>query len=194
MLNEDFLKKSELLNLISKKIQPDSINKIMGAYEMSETSQIGHLDPNGSPKFYHTSRVCKILIKELSVFEPDLIIASLLHNILFNSKDITISIIDYNFGSYVAYLVQILTDDYSERVGEKISTIDINNLSNDSLTLILCDCLEIVRTYDFSNTLNPFQYINTIIKRYFETAKTRQDKNIDYLVIELKKEFNKLIG
>lgn len=190
----DFLSKDELEHILTERVNPEDISKIIGAYEMAEEALSDAIDPTGAPKFYHTTRVCKILLQELGIHEPDLIIAALLHNILLHSSEITLEILNYNFGSYVSYLIQLINDDYAERKGTKSSTIPPDSLDTQALYIILCDYLDILRTMEIASTLNPFKYIEEIKKRYFATAIKREDDKITYLLNELKKEFNKILG
>ncbi len=190
----DFLSKDELEHILTERVNPEDISKIIGAYEMAEEALSDATDTTGAPKFYHTTRVCKILLQELGIHEPDLIIAALLHNILLHSSEITLEILNYNFGSYVSYLIQLINDDYAERKGTELSIIPPDSLDTQTLYIILCDYLDILRTMDIASTLNPFKYIEEIKKRYFGTAFKREDDKITYLLNELKKEFNKILG
>lgn len=191
---DDYLSKNQLEDILAERVQPEDLNKILGAYEMAEEANSGETIPGGIPKFYHTTRVCRILLNELNINEPDLIITALLHNILSHSSEITIEIIDYNFGSYVAYLVQLISDDFAERIGARATNINPDSIDTEALYIILSDCLDILRTLDTSSLINPFTYIEDIKKRYFETSSKRQDNKITYLINELRKEFNKILG
>ena len=153
MPKNDYLSKADLKELLNDRINPEDTSIIIGAYEMAENAEAGETDPTGAPKFYHNTRVCRILIDELSVSAPELLITALLHNILSASSEITISIIDYNFGSYVAYLVQLISDDYAERKGDKAPAINIESIDDDALIIILSDCLDILRTFDFGKLI-----------------------------------------
>ena len=194
MYQDYYFEKTDLEKLISGKIKPEDISRIIGAYEMAETSQSGLTDTNGLPKFYHTSRLPKILIQELEIYEPDLIISALLHNLLIHCKELTISLVDYNFGSSVAYYVQLLTDDYLILTRQKAEELDLTFIDDEALILILTDCLDVIRTYDFMTFLNPFAYLDDIKKRYFMIAKKRDNEKIHYLLKEIRKVFNELIG
>jgi len=194
MFNSDYLTKEELEEIITKKINPDDISRILGAYEMAETSQLNQIAPDGSPNFYHTTRVCKLLLKELEIFEPDLIITSLLHNILTNRSEITLNIVEYNFGSYVAYLTQLVHDDYYQRTGQSSQRKLISKIDQSAMIIILADCLDTVRTLDFGTMINPFQYMNDINVRYFSIAAGMNNETIDKLIKLLQIEYNKLIG
>src|SRR5690349_18124974 len=66
---------------------------------------------DGTPYFWHVTRVTKILLDELNLRESDLICAGLLHDILEDSPVLSPHILELNFGAYVAYLVTILTKD-----------------------------------------------------------------------------------
>jgi (p)ppGpp synthase/HD superfamily hydrolase len=194
MSKNDYLSKAELEELLNDRINPEDTSIIIGAYEMAENAEAGETDPTGVPKFYHNTRVCKILIDELFVSTPELLITALLHNILSNTSEITIPIIDYNFGSYVAYLIQLISDDYAERKEKKGSAINIEAIDINALIIILSDRLDILRTFDFGKSLNTFAYIDKIKKHYFQTALKINTKEIQYLINELRKEFNKILG
>ncbi len=194
MSKNDYLSKAELEEILNDKINPEDVSKIIGAYEMAEDAESNATDPTGTPKFYHNTRVCRILIDELSITEPNLLIAALLHNILLSSSEISSSIIDYNFGSYVAYLVQFMCDDYRERQKDKPEKINIDYLDDDALIIILSDFLDMLRTFDFDKLLNPFTYIEDIKKRYFPLATKSDNDEIAYLIKEIRNEFNKILG
>jgi hypothetical protein len=194
MIDENFLSKSTLENLLRDKISPAEISKVIGAYEMSEAAHIGQVTPLGYPTFYHSTRVANIILTELNIYDTDIIVSALLHNILMNSDDISLTILDYNFGSIVSYLIQRMTDDYKIRIGLTNTVDDPDRIDDDCLTIILCDCLDILRSNDFLNFLNPFTYMDQISKRYFQTAEKRTNKNISFLLNECKKEINKING
>ncbi len=194
MIDENFISKITLEELLRDKISPAEISKVIGAYEMSEAVLIGQLTPSGFPIFYHSTRVAKILLTELNIFEPDLIVATLLHNILINSDEISLTILDYNFGSNVSYLVQRITDDYKIRIGLSIAVMEPDRIDDDCLIIILSDCLDILRSNDFLNFLNPFAFMDQISQRYFPAAETRTNKNISFLLNNCKKEINKING
>jgi (p)ppGpp synthase/HD superfamily hydrolase len=194
MIEENFLSKTTLEKLLLDKVSPADISKVIGSYEMSEAAHIGQLTPTGYPIFHHSTRVAKILITELNIFEPDLIVASILHNILINSDDITLTILDYNFGSNVSYLIQRITDDFKIRIGLSNAVMELDRIDDDCLIIILSDCLDILRSNDFVNFLNPFSFMDQISHRYFPTAEKRKNENISFLLDQCKKEINKING
>jgi (p)ppGpp synthase/HD superfamily hydrolase len=194
MQPDNYFSKHDLEKILQDKIKPEEIGRIIAAYEIAESSLSDKFDPNGQPKFFHSTRLSKILLDELKISEPDIIISSLLHNILINTDDISISLIDYNFGSTVAYYVQILSDDYLILTRQKKEHLNLDFVDDDVLILMLTDCLDVIRSYDFQNFLNPFAYLDDIKNRYFEIAKKRDNEKIHYLLKEMIISFNKLIG
>ena len=192
MKNDNFIPKNKFEELLKDRTSPEDITKILGAYEMSEAAHYNKLTPSGYPVFHHSTRVTNILISELGIFSTDLIIASLLHNVLFNTDDITISILEYNFGTEVTYMIQKFTDDYKIRMGLIDQINPVSDLDDECLMLILCDCLDILRSDDFKHFLNPFSYIQVISERYIPESEKRQNQYISKLISECKKEINKL--
>ena len=193
MYQEQFLSRQNLESYITGKIKPEDVSKIIGAYDMAEIAMQGLKNSQGVLQFRHTSRVCRIITEELNILETDLILAALLHNILLNNTGIAPTIIDYNFGSYVAYLVQIVADDYFSRYSDYIK-LNIENLDNDALILILADSLDELRSLDFGEILNPIGFIENIKNRYFRICEAKENESVKYLINEIKKERNKILG
>ena len=63
--------------------------KILDAYEMSRSVHDQQVRNDGTPYFYHCSRVAKILMDELHIFDADILIAALLHDVLEDSETVT---------------------------------------------------------------------------------------------------------
>lgn len=193
MYQEQFLSRKDLETYITDKIKPEDVSKIIGAYDMAEIAMQGLKNSHGVSQFRHTTRICRIITEELKILETDLIIAALLHNILLHNTGIAPTIIDYNFGSYVAYLVQIVTDDYYSRYSDYIK-LNIDTLDDDAMILILTDCLDELRSIDFGEILNPIGFIENIKNRYFIICEPNENESIKYLISEIKKERNKILG
>jgi len=110
--NQTYLAKEDLQMKLEGKVGSLELNKIISAYEMADNAYNDMQLPDGTPHFFHCTRVCNIIISELELFDPDLICAALLHKIYAAEVEISREIIDLNFGPYVAFLVEALKDEY----------------------------------------------------------------------------------
>ncbi len=190
---------SELEQLLRERVDPVELNKIISAYEMAESVHAGQQRRDGSPYFFHCSRVCKILIVELGITDSDVLCASLLHDVLEDSDEITREIIAYNFGEYCAYIVETLTKDL---VRQEIDhdAVDLEHVerlkhaSDDCLIIRLAARLDNFRCLQFDLKRNPLRYITETMERYVPLAEARQNPHLRYLVAELRKEQNKFLG
>ena len=195
---ESYLTKQELEKKIIDKILPIELNRILSAYEMAENAHANHLDRAGIPAFFHVTRVCRILIDELLIYESDLIIASLLHDIYQTSNEINTEIISYNFGPYVAFLIDEIPNNYSydnfESFNSKTFSIDNIRVPFDDYFIIrLSQHLDNFRTLGFNPSFNPINYVNDITKKYLNITDKTDNPKIKYLIEELKKERNKFL-
>ncbi|MBP6509476.1 MAG: HD domain-containing protein, partial [Candidatus Kapabacteria bacterium] len=81
---------------------------------MAQSVHAQQVRNDGTPYFYHSARTARIIMEELHAYDTDLIIAALLHDVLEDSTTITKGVLEYNFGSYVAYVVDMLTKDLAK--------------------------------------------------------------------------------
>jgi len=190
---------SELEQLLRDTTNPVELNKIVSAYEMAESVHEGQRRRDGSPYFFHSSRVCKILITELGITDSDVLCAALLHDVLEDSDEITRDIIAYNFGEYCAYIVETLTKDLKRQELDH-DAVDLEHVerlkhaSDDCLIIRLAARLDNFRCLEFDLKRNPLRYINETIERYVPLAEARDNPHLHYLVRELRKEQNKFLG
>lgn len=196
---DTYLSKSELESLLSGKIDPVDVNKISSAYEMSENAHIDHTMDHGSPYFFHVTRVCKIIICELELYDTDVIIASLLHDIYQTTSNISREIITYNFGNYVAFLIELLNQStkYLELYPDKVQfkeSVDSKTPCRDYLVIWMAEHLDNFRKLTFDPVYNPIQYMSEVERDFFPSAEKAQLPQLDYLIGELKKERNKIVG
>ena len=103
MYNKTYLSQHELLARLRQppQVRAEDIARVCGAWEMSEDVHRKQVRHDGTPYFWHVTRVSKILLDELNLRDSDLICAALLHDILEDSKDLTPHILELNFGAYV---------------------------------------------------------------------------------------------
>lgn len=199
--NETWFTKPELeTRLVSFNFDPIQTNKVISAYEIAEHVHQHQMRNDGTPYFYHSSRVCRIIVDELNCTDEDVLSASLLHDVLEEkSEEITKSVLEYNFGSYVTYIVETLTKDL-ERSRINPDEVDLEqveklrNASEDCLIIRLAARLDNFRCLEFNLKRNPIQYINETSERYIPLAENSSNASLQYLVRELKKERNKFMG
>lgn len=199
--NQTFLSKQELeTRLQGYNFDPTQTNKVVSAYEIAEHVHNHQMRNDGTPYFYHCSRVCRILLDELNITDEDILSASLLHDVLEEkSEEITRSVIEYNFGSYVTYIIETLTKDLdrSKDDPEKVDLEQVEKLrtaSEDCLIIRLSARLDNFRCLEFNLKRNPIQYISATSERYIPLAENSSNPLLQYLVRELKKERNKFLG
>src|SRR5271167_4227588 len=105
--NETYLSRDELQKLLRElEVSAVEINKVLDAYDMAESVHEFQKRPDGTPYFWHPSRVAKIILIELNIPDANIISAALLHDTLEDSHVLTPEILDLNFGTYTSYLVQ----------------------------------------------------------------------------------------
>lgn len=198
--NQTFLSKQELEFRLRDKVDVLDLHKTLSAYELAESVHERLTRNDGTPYFYHSSRVCKILIDEVDCYDVDVLCASLLHDVLEDSKTITKTVLEYNFGQYVAYIIETLTKDL-ERQRQQPDEVDLEhveqlkNASEDCLLIRLTARLDNFRCLEFNLKRNPILYINNTTERYIPLIDRRPyNKRLQYIVKELKKERNKFVG
>jgi (p)ppGpp synthase/HD superfamily hydrolase len=198
--NRTFLAKWELESRLQDKIDVLDLHKLSSAYELAESVHEPIMRNDSTPYFYHSSRVCKILIDELEIYDVDILAAALLHDVLEDSETVTKTVLEYNFGQYVAYIVETLTKDL-DRQREKPDEIDLahvealRNASEDCLLIRLTARLDNFRCLEFNLKRNPISYINNTTERYLPLAERQpNNKRLQFIARELKKERNKFLG
>lgn len=195
---ESYLSRQEIEKRLIDKVLPVDLNRIISAYEMAENAHTNHRDQDGIPIFFHVTRVCRILIDELQIYDADLLIASLLHDIYQTSNEINHEIITYNFGAYVAFLIDDMPDKFSYDNFDKINvdSFIIENIRvpfDDYYIIRLSQHLDDMRTIEFHPSVNPINFVNDIAARYMDITSKTDNPNIKYLVDEMKKERNKFL-
>jgi (p)ppGpp synthase/HD superfamily hydrolase len=161
---------------------------------MAENIHYGKSRDNGAPAFFHNTRVCQILIDELNIYEPDMIITALLHDVLASREEISPRILDYNFGPYVMLMVETLSRELTPQIFDTPIARELRISFHDGLIIKLAECLDDLRCIGFDPLYNPIHYIQKISERYLSVAENIDNKHLIYLTNELKKERNKIIG
>lgn len=198
--NETYLSREELERLLRElEVAAVEINKVIDAYDMAESVHESQKRPDGTPYFWHPSRVAKIILVELNQTDTNIICAALLHDTLEDSQVLTPEILDLNFGTYTSYLVQQLTKDIKAEgilkdAVEKEYIAKLMAASEDARMLKLADRLDTYRCLEFNVKRNPIKYIMQTQEHYFPLAANSQNPRLKYLIKELQKEQNKFLG
>ncbi len=198
--NLTYLSRRELETLLRERnIDAVAVNKVLDAYDMAESVHEFQKRPDGTPYFWHPSRVTKIMLIELNQTDANILCAALLHDALEDSNVLTPEILELNFGSYASYLVQKLTKDIKAEgaMKEWVEREYIEKLlaaSEDARMLKLADRLDTYRCLEFNVKKNPIKYIMETQEHYFPLAHGSQNPRLKYLIKELQKEQNKFLG
>jgi GTP pyrophosphokinase len=197
--NQTFLSKEELEARLQAADLKD-LNRIVSAYELAESVHEKQKRNDGTPYFYHSTRVCKIIMDELHCYDADILCAALLHDVLEDSDSITPTLLEYNFGSYVTFIVQTLTKDL-ERQKLMPDLVDLEHIetlrrsSEDCLLIRLVARLDNFRCLEFNLKRNPILYVTNTTERYMPLAeRIKWNSHLQYVLRELKKERNKFVG
>jgi len=173
--------------------------RICAAYDMAESVHEYQFRNDGSPYFYHCTRTARIIVELAGINDPDVLCAALLHDVLEDSPALSKEVLEYNFGAYTAYLVELLTKDLT---AQELSPDDVDTnhaellgrSPEDALIIKLSARLDNFRCLQFNLKRNPLRYIQTTTERYLPLAEEAQHPCIPILLHELKNERNKFLG
>lgn len=197
--NTTYLSYEELEARLSVHADPIDVTRVMDAYEMGRAVHEHQQRNDGTPFYHHATRVAKILMDELGLFDADLLIAALLQDVLEDSKTITRSVLEFNFGSYVAYLVDTLTKnlDKARQDPDGVDLAHVEGLrmaSEDAMVIKLASRLDNFRCLNFNVKRNPHVYIRNTRERYLPIADASSNALLHRLAEEIRKESNKFLG
>ena len=113
--------------LLYLKMRPADVELVMEAYQDAKKGH-GYKDQvrdNGERYFEHPRRVALVLMLDLEIYDPDMLIAALLHDIVedtfaFGSRDKAFKRIQRRYGKRVATFVLALSKEPCKRPEEKI--------------------------------------------------------------------------
>lgn len=196
--NETFMTQGELEQLIESSMQPFDFNKTISAYEMAENIFKNMKLNDGSSVFFHVTRVARIIISELRILDHEIIISALLHDIDRSEEKITSEIITYNFGPYVAFLIEKYPDEIDV---SKYFSPDLEDLlheklkvpGDDYLIIRLSSYLDMVRSLEYNPELDPMNYIGKILNNFQSIIECSSNKSLIYLLGQIKKERNRFL-
>lgn len=196
MYSRTYFSKEDLLKKISTQINPLDLNKIESAYEMADNALFDKISDDGNSLFFHSTRVCQILVNELHIYEPELIISALMHEVSFKCTEISSDIISFNFGHYVSFLVEISNEDIEVFAlkNNEIQQIQKNNnrvTLEDYLILKLAEILDKLRCIDPISSLNPMLELSKLTKKILPFSEKIHNPKVEYLTNQIKIEKNK---
>ncbi len=197
--NQRSLTISEVEKRIVAHGDPIHVNRIIDAYEMARSVHAGQLRNDGTPFFDHIARTARILMDELGAYDTDLITAAFLHDVLEDSTKITRDVLEYNFGSYVAYVVETLTKDLAKAKSDP-DNIDLQYVarlkksSHDCMMIKLAARLDNVRCISFNLKRNPVVYLSNTLERYLPIAEASNNPRLHTLAGMIRVEANTILG
>jgi GTP diphosphokinase / guanosine-3',5'-bis(diphosphate) 3'-diphosphatase len=197
--NRTMLSYEELESRLIAGFSPLVVTKVLDAYEMSHSVHEYQRRNDGTPYFWHSTRVARILLDELHVKDGDVLIAGLLHDVLEDSDTITKAVLEYNFGAYPAFLVEVLTKDLAKAKldPEAVDLAHAQSLTSapdDALIVKLVSRLDNFRCLEFNLKRNPLAYIQNTLERYIPMCTARNNAALGYLTGQLRWEANKILG
>ena len=175
------------------------LSRVLDAFEMAYSVHEFQTRNDGTPYFFHSARTVKILMDEIGVYDTDILIAALLHDVLEDSDTITKGVLEFNFGSYVAYIVEVLTKDL-ERAKTDPDVVDVEHAkvlskaSEDCLMIKLAGRLDNVRCLAFNLKRNPLVYLRNTLERYVPLADKTTSQRVHQLAAKIRLEANKYLG
>jgi len=121
---QDRVVHEEFTALLTNKVTPEQLSDIERAYNIAKS---GHrdIDRDGGERYFeHPKRVALILIRELHIFDADMIIAALLHDVvedtfIFGEGEEAFATIEDWFNKRVAGFVRLLTKEKCTDPDEK---------------------------------------------------------------------------
>lgn len=197
--NQTYLRPEELESRMAAHCNPVDVLRVMEAYAVANSVHEFQRRNDGTPYFWHCTRVARILIDELALTDPDIVIAALLHDVLEDSDTITRTVLEFNFGSYVAMVVDILTKDLArarrdpEGVDEDHVQL-LRSAPDECLIIKLASRLDNFRCLSFHLKRNPLIYIRATTERYLPLGESRDSKALAYLCQQIRTEANKFLG
>jgi (p)ppGpp synthase/HD superfamily hydrolase len=197
--NKTTLTYEELETRLTDRGELLGVQKVLDAYEMARSVHEFQVRNDGTPYFNHCARTARILMDELGIFDEDVLIAALLHDVLEDSDTITRGVLEYNFGSYVAYVVETLTKDL-RRANKDPEGVDtehsrrLQGASEDCLVIKLAGRLDNIRCLSFNLKRNPLIYLRNTLERYVPIAEASSTPHLRKLAAEIRQEANKFLG
>lgn len=116
--------------------------------------------------FEHVRRTAIILMDDMKIMDRDMIIASLLHDAIEDTQDLTSELLEHSFGKEVATMVQLLSKNPKEGYSERLHNCKHWKV----LAIKACDRLDNLRSLMVKGTSREFQIrqIKETKEHYFD--------------------------
>lgn len=199
LYNQTRYKRDELIADIGHRVDPVGLTTVLGASDMAASVHEFQFRGDATPYFWHISRVARIIVHELEYINPDVIAAAYLHDVLEDSDIITPEVVKFNFGSYVSYIVEVLTKNIRlmglPREQEDQQYIERMSYAGlDCKIIKFAERLDNFRCLEFGVKRNPFRYIEETEALYFPMAERENNPMLNHLVAEMNRVKGKLLG
>ncbi len=197
--NQKGLSIHELAARLTERGRLLATNRVLDAYEMARSVHEHQTRNDGAAYFNHCARTALILMDELGLFDEDMLISAFLHDVLEDSDTITRGVLEYNFGGYVAYVVETLTKDLNRATldPDKVDLEFVERLrtaSDDCLTIKLAARLDNIRCLSFNLKRNPLVYLRNTLERYVPLSEQSSNLHVKKLADAIRQEANKFLG
>ena len=155
-------------NRLEPHLAPSQLLDVQLAYTLAK---FGHraqtrkeLDEEGKPMRYfeHPRRVTLILLDEVKLYEPELIIAALLHDGVEDTRDLTPERIEHCFGSDVVRIVKTLSKVPKEGYIERFQA----SLDWRPYVIKACDRLDNIRSLVGTDTEFAMKQLTETVEKY----------------------------
>jgi len=172
-----------LLGSANQYLDVCSVDKIRHALEVAKEAHNKHLRDDGTAYILHPLRVALFLLDILSVHNPDILCAALLHDVLEDNSEYDLEYIERKFGDYVGSIVHKLTKpDPSSESREARNRLYLRRLqhSDDMCKLVkLADKIDNIR--DSVNCPHAAKRRRTVVEardHYLPLAESLSDDNL----------------
>lgn len=154
---------------LKEKVSEEKIRLVMRAYRFSKYGHMIDIRDSGVRYFEHPKRVALILMDELGIYDHEMIIAALLHDIKEDSFILEWEDIEDIFDEKVLVMVKILTKEKSK--GGKVYIRKIRKAEEAARIIKLADRLDNLRELWDCSTEKQERTIRETEKYYLSIAK-----------------------
>lgn len=99
----------KFFNRLKGKVSPTDFKLIIDAYNIAKAGHREQFRDDGTRYFEHCRETALIMMDELGIYDTHLIVAALLHDMMEDTRLITLEGIAFKFGEEVAYLVETMS-------------------------------------------------------------------------------------
>ncbi len=144
----------------------ETVRLVMLAYRLSKYGHMLQKRDGGERYFEHPKRVALVLIDELGIYDPDMLVAALLHDIKEDSFILEWWDIEEIFGGRVRKLVEILTKEKKTEYIRKIRRAE-----REARIIKLADRLDNVRDFEGCTNEKRSRVVAETVRHYLPLAR-----------------------